>query len=79
MRNPMPLKTIDELEFVIFCIENLAARQGLNAREVYGAIANKGDLLHTYLIPGYEFLHTQDKEYILNDIEETMDSEGVVI
>ena len=73
------LKTRDELEFVVFCIENLALKQGVNARDVYAAINDRSNILYNYIIPGYEFLHTQDKEYILNDIEEIMKSQGVQV
>lgn len=76
---PMALTTIDELEFVIFCIENLAIKHGKNARDVYRIIVGNPDILHNYIIPGYEFLHTQDKEYILEDIEEAMKRNGVSV
>ncbi|MDO4939444.1 MAG: DUF3791 domain-containing protein, partial [Lachnospiraceae bacterium] len=67
------IKTNDELEFVIFCIENIALRHGLNASNVYATIKdNSADLIHKYIVPGYEFLHTQDKDYILDDIEEAI-------
>ena len=79
MINTNSLKTRDELEFVIFCIENLAMRQGVNAKAVYAAIKDRSDILYNYIVPGYEFLHTQDKEYILNDIEEVMKSQGVQV
>lgn len=76
---PMALTTKDELEFVVFCIENLAIKYGKNARDVYRMIGGDSDILHNYIIPGYEFLHTQDKEYILEDIEEAMKRNGVII
>ena len=73
MMRTRSLRTRDELEFVVFCIENLAMKQGVNA------INDRSNILHNYIVPGYEFLHTQDKEYILNDIEEVMKSQGVQI
>ena len=80
MRNSIPVRTEDELEFVIFCIENLAQRHGMNARELYSVLDDhRSGILHSYIVPGYEFLHTQDKEYILNDIDEVMKSQGVLI
>ena len=66
------LKTEEELAFVIFCIENLALRHRKNAADVYCAMKEKWDLVGNYIVPGYEFLHTQDKDYILDDIEEVM-------
>lgn len=75
----LPVRTEDELEFVIFCIENMALKQGKNARDVYVAMKDKSNILSNYIIPGYEFLHTQDKEYILEDIEGMMQEQGVSI
>lgn len=69
--------TLKELEFAIFCIENLAIRHNLNKKEVYTTLKNKCNILDDYIIPGYDFLHTQDKDYILDDIEEVMKSKGV--
>lgn len=68
--------TSEELEFAIFCIENMAIRHNLNKKELYDFLKNKSDILDNYIIPGYDFLHTQDKDYILDDIEEVMKSKG---
>lgn len=67
-----------ELEFAVFCIENLATKLQKNGTEVYDALTVKSDILYRYIIPNYEMLHTQDKEYILNDILEVMREEGVL-
>lgn len=61
-----------ELEFVVFCIESIAARMGVNAKRVYTALSVKSDILETYIIPEYEILHTQSKDYIVEDIMEVM-------
>ena len=53
-----------ELEFAIFCIENIAAKLGVSAEKVYDALTEKSDILNDYIIPEYEILHTQGKEYI---------------
>ena len=55
-----------ELEFAIFCIENVAAKLGVSAEKVYNALAEKSDILNDYIIPEYEVLHTQGKEYIVD-------------
>lgn len=57
-----------ELEFAIFCIENIAAKLGVSAEKVYDALTEKSDILNDYIIPEYEILHTQGKEYIVDDI-----------
>lgn len=67
-----------ELEFAIFCIENIAAKLGVRAEKVYDALTEKSDILNDYIIPEYEILHTQGKEYIVDDIIEVMKERGVL-
>ena len=67
-----------ELEFAIFCIENIAAKLGVSAEKVYEALTEKSDILNDYIIPEYEILHTQGKEYIVDDIIEVMKERGVL-
>ncbi len=68
-----------ELEFAVFCIENVAARLGVDAERVYSAFTDKSDILNGYIVPEYETLHTQSKEYIVNDIIELMQERGVSV
>lgn len=67
-----------ELEFAIFCIENIAAKLGVSAEKVYDALTEKSVILNDYIIPEYEILHTQGKEYIVDDIIEVMKERGVL-
>ena len=67
-----------ELEFAIFCIENIAAKLGVSAEKVYDALTEKSDILNDYIIPEYEILHTQGKEYIVDDIIEVMKERRVL-
>jgi hypothetical protein len=68
-----------ELEFVIFCIENIAIRLGVGAEKVYEALAVKSDILSSYVVPYFDILHTQDKEYIIDDILNVVKERGVEI
>lgn len=68
-----------ELEFAIFCIENVAIELNLPAEKVYQAWTVQSNLLYQYIISGYEILHTQSKEYIVADIIETMKEWGIEI
>ena len=68
-----------ELEFAVFCIENVAARLGKPSDEVYRALTGPGDLLNPYIIPCYEPLHTQGRDYIVDDILEVMQERGVTV
>ena len=68
---------IDELEFAVFCIENIAIRLGKNAEEIYQMLTEKSDILNNYIIPEYEMLHTQSKDYIVDDIISLMEERGI--
>ena len=47
------IKNSRELEFAVFCIENVAAKLGVGAERVYRAFTEKGDILHVYIVPEY--------------------------
>ena len=68
----------NELLFPVFCIENVAERLGLNGEEIYRLLTEKSDILDNYIIPCYDALHTQGKEYIVNDIVEYMQEKRLV-
>lgn len=72
----MEIQNIDQLEFAIFCIENIAARLGIDAKQVYQALEDS-DILISYIVPGYDVLHTQGKDYIVDDILSVMETRGV--
>lgn len=73
------IKNANELEFAVFCIENVAAKLGVGAERVYQAFTKKSDILNDYIVPGYEMLHTQSREYIVNDLLDVMKEMGVEI
>jgi len=68
-----------ELEFTVFCIENVADYLRLKGEEVYKLLTEKSDILDNYIIPCYAALHTQGKDYIVNDIVEFMHEKGLEI
>ncbi|MCL1876082.1 MAG: DUF3791 domain-containing protein [Synergistaceae bacterium] len=69
---------VDELNFAVFCVENIAEHLNLNGSEVYRLLSEDSDILDGYVIPNYDALHTQDKEYIVNDIIEYMCEKGLI-
>ena len=72
----------NKLEFAIFCIENLAITLKTlkkDGREVYAALAETSSLLFDYILPNYNTLHTQDKDYIVNDILAAAKENGIII
>ena len=73
------IKNFSELEFAVFCIENVAAKLGVNAEYVYQAFTEKSDILNRYIVPEYEVLHTQSREYIVDEILDVMKERGVKV
>ena len=64
----MKTKTTDkETEFVIFCIENVAKQMGLSGSVVYKAFKETGGI-EGFLYPSYEALHTQSRQYIVDEV-----------
>lgn len=73
------IKNSNELEFAIFCIENVAEKLGVDAERVYQAFTEKSDILNGYIVPEYEILHTQSREYIVDDILDVMGEKRVEV
>lgn len=69
--------TEDQLEFAIFCIENLAERMGRPTPQVFDLLTKQSDLLYGYILPSYDVLHTQGKDYIVEDILSLLRQKGV--
>lgn len=66
------------IEFVIFCVEGIAEKLNIESKEAYKLLEKDSDIIGEYIIPFYEALHTQGKEYIVNDILEVMKMRGVI-
>ena len=52
--------------FVVFCIENTAAKLGVSAQQLFLEL-KRTDGIRTFLYPSYPALHTQSKEYIVDE------------
>ena len=68
-----------QLDFAVFCVENVAEHLNLTGAEVYALLAEKSNILDEYVIEYYDALHTQGKDYIVDDLVEYMDKEGVLM
>ena len=68
-----------KIEFAVFCIENVAIRLHMDASVVYEALTEQSHILTSYIIPNYEVLHTQGKEYIVDDVIDVMREAGVCV
>lgn len=57
----------EELLFVSFCIEMYARRHGMDGGDVFRLFDEKG--VCDFLVDCYDPLHSQGREYILDEIE----------
>lgn len=73
MNDSVNILNQDNLEFVVFCIENIAAKIGISGDEAF-EVLNSSGLLYDYIVPNYDVLHTQSKDFIVDDIIEAMKS-----
>lgn len=70
---------ISVLEYVLFCIEGIAKKLGKDGREVYQILTEDSDILNSYIVPLYDVLHTQGKDYIIEDILDVMKKRGLPV
>ncbi|SFC99287.1 DUF3791 domain-containing protein [Clostridium uliginosum] len=54
-------------EFASFCIENFKIKHSMSGKDVANLFKVSGVI--EFIINGYDMLHTQGKEYILEEIE----------
>jgi len=69
--------TPEQSFFAVFCIEALADDLGTTGDKVYKLLTENSDVLDGYIIPCYGALHTQGKEYIVEDLKKLMLERGV--
>lgn len=79
MLEQVKIENTNELEFAVFCIENIAIRLEKNAEEIYKMLTEESNILSSYIIPEYEVLHTQSKDYIVDDIISLMRERGIKV
>ena len=72
------LMTEEQSFFAVFCIESIADELGTTGDKVYKMLTKDSELLDSYIIECYDALHTQGKDYIVNDIIELMKKKGVL-
>lgn len=70
------MKINDKISFAIFCIENTARSLGISGTKMYDKLEKSG-LIDDYIFAHYDTLHTQSKEYIINDIKNALEARGI--
>ena len=66
-----------QIEYSVFCIENVAERLGKTGTEIFNMMKQSG-LLNSYIVPSYEALHTQSKQYIVDEIISVLKERNLV-
>jgi len=69
--------TAEQSFFAVFCIESVSDYLEITGDKVYKMLTEESSILDNYIIPSYDSLHTQGKEYIVNEIVELMKKHGV--
>lgn len=59
------------IHLAIMAIEGSAQRMHISGHDMYSRLHNQG-LIHNYLIPYYEELHTQSKEWLIDTTVEAL-------
>lgn len=54
-------------EFVSFCIENYKVKHDMKGKDTANLFKESGVI--NFLVNGYDMLHTQGKDYIIEEIE----------
>jgi len=71
--------TPEQSFFSVFCIESLADELHTTGDKVYMMLTEESDILDSYILPFYDALHTQGKEYIIRELKELMENRGVAL
>ena len=66
-----------QLDFVTYCVGNLADRLNMSPSNVYKMLRST-DILNGYMIPCYDVLHTFGKEYIMDDLINLLKKRGAL-
>jgi hypothetical protein len=68
----------DTLLFAVFCIEGIAEQLKIDGTEAFKLLTGRGNILDTYILEHYDTLHTQGKDYIVEELVDLMRCEGVI-
>ena len=66
------------LEFSIFCVEGVAEKLRLPGNVVYDMLTRNSRILPDYIVPSYDVLHTQSRQYVVDDIISLMRERGII-
>jgi len=64
--------------FAVFCIEALADELKMTGDKIYKMLTENSNILDDYILPYYDALHTQGKDYIVRELKELMQKQGIL-
>lgn len=67
-----------EMDFVVYCVENLANYISEDSVKVFDLL-DANDLIEGYILKFYDILHTQGKDWIVEDLVEQLEKRGIKI
>ena len=76
MKTPI---TPEQSFFAVFCVEAISDRLVTTGDKVYKMLTEESDILDSYIIPSYDSLHTQGRDYIVTELIELLEKQGVMI
>ena len=74
----MSERQFNQLEFAIFCIENVAEALGVPGNIAYRKLASESNILSDYIFTHFDILHTQGSAWIREDLLAVRKKKGVV-
>jgi len=69
--NPNKCEELRQIHFVVMAVESAARKMGISGQEMYSRLKAQ-NLIHNRLLARYEDLHTQSREWVTDDIIETL-------
>ena len=70
--------TPEQSFFAVFCIEALADELKTTGDKIYKMLTEDSNILDDYIVPCYDALYTQGKDYIVRELKEIMQKRGVL-
>lgn len=67
-----------EMDFVVYCVENLANYINEDSVKTFD-ILDDNNLIEDYIVKFYDILHTQGKDWIIEDLVEQLEERGIKI
>ena len=64
-----------EMDFVVYCVENLANYINEDSVKVFDLL-DENELIEGYILKFYDILHTQGKDWIVEDLIEQLEKSG---